>query len=108
MPRKVPLTDLPDEPIFTARSVQQQTNLSAATLRAWEQRYGLITPVRTVGDARLYSARDVALLRWVQDQMRGGLTISRAAELLKQHRRSGETVWVTPMSPEELPDEWRI
>jgi DNA-binding transcriptional MerR regulator len=39
------------------------TGLPADVIRAWERRYGLPRPARTVGGHRLYSPREVALLR---------------------------------------------
>lgn len=39
------------------------TGLPVDVIRAWERRYGLPRPARTTGGHRLYSPRDVALLR---------------------------------------------
>ncbi|MFQ3536427.1 MAG: MerR family transcriptional regulator [Aggregatilineales bacterium] len=90
------LEDYSDEPIYNMKAVEQQTGISAATLRAWERRYLLIEPKRTASGYRLYSDRDIALLRWVRQQMNDGLTISRVVAILEAARQSGEAIYVEP------------
>jgi MerR family transcriptional regulator, light-induced transcriptional regulator len=60
--------------------VARRTGVAVSTLRAWERRYGLLDPVRTDGGHRLYSERDVARVRAVQDLIDQGWTASSAAE----------------------------
>jgi DNA-binding transcriptional MerR regulator len=79
-----------DEPIYNVRAVAQQTGLSAATLRAWERRYGFPAPQRTASGYRLYSSRDIRLLRWLKGQLERGLSISQAVALLSSLRASGQ------------------
>jgi MerR family transcriptional regulator/heat shock protein HspR len=58
--------DVPDDaPVFVISVAAQLAGLHAQTLRQYD-RLGLVTPGRTVGGGRRYSARDVALLREVQ------------------------------------------
>lgn len=58
--------DLPDDaPVFVISVAAQLAGMHAQTLRQYD-RLGLVTPGRTVGGGRRYSARDVALLREVQ------------------------------------------
>jgi methanogenic corrinoid protein MtbC1 len=54
----------------------------ADTFRAWERRYGLPCPSRTSGNQRLYSERDIAIIGWLRDQTRSGMTIRQAVVLL--------------------------
>src|SRR5512140_3416319 len=88
------LSEYADEPIYNMKAVEQQTSISAATLRAWERRYALVEPKRTASGYRLYSDRDVALLRWVRQQMDEGLTISRVVAMLTSLHETEEPVWV--------------
>lgn len=88
------LAEFVDEPVYNMKAVEQQTGISAATLRAWERRYGLIEPRRTPSGYRLYSDRDVALLRWVRDRMAEGLTVSRVVAMLEAIRASDEPLWI--------------
>jgi MerR family transcriptional regulator/heat shock protein HspR len=65
MPRVDP-DDLPDDaPVFVISVAAELAGMHAQTLRQYD-RLGLVTPGRTGGGGRRYSARDVALLREVQ------------------------------------------
>jgi DNA-binding transcriptional MerR regulator/methylmalonyl-CoA mutase cobalamin-binding subunit len=88
------LSEYSDEPIYNMKAVEQHTGISAATLRAWERRYVLVEPKRTASGYRLYSDRDVALLRWVRIQMNEGLTISRVVAMLEGMRSHNEAIWL--------------
>jgi DNA-binding transcriptional MerR regulator len=79
------LLSISDEPIYNAKAVTRQTGVTPATLRAWERRYGVLLPDRTAGGHRLYSARDIAAIKWLRQQIEQGMTISRAVALL-QHQ----------------------
>jgi MerR family transcriptional regulator/heat shock protein HspR len=58
--------DVPeDAPVFVISVAAQLAGMHAQTLRQYD-RLGLVTPGRTGGGGRRYSARDVALLREVQ------------------------------------------
>ena len=58
--------DLPDDaPVFIISVAAELAGMHAQTLRQYD-RLGLVTPGRTGGGGRRYSARDVALLREVQ------------------------------------------
>ena len=52
-------------PVFVISVAAQLAGLHAQTLRQYD-RLGLVTPGRTAGGGRRYSAREVALLREVQ------------------------------------------
>ena len=64
--RRRPSRDLPDDaPVFIISVAAELAGMHAQTLRQYD-RLGLVTPGRTGGGGRRYSARDVALLREVQ------------------------------------------
>jgi DNA-binding transcriptional MerR regulator len=83
------LADLSDTPKYRIASVCAQTGVQSVTLRAWERRYNLLKPRRTGSNYRLYSERDVALLRWVKQQVDGGAPVSQAATEVQAMRRTG-------------------
>jgi MerR family transcriptional regulator/heat shock protein HspR len=56
------------------------------TLRVYERR-GLITPRRTARNTRVYSERDVALLRRIQELSEEGLNLSGIERVLKLEQR---------------------
>lgn len=51
------------------------------TLRAWERRYGLLHPHRSVGGFRLYSSADEAIVRAMLSEIDRGYPPSQAAKL---------------------------
>lgn len=67
---------------FRIHWVAQQTGVSEATLRAWERRYGVLTPDRTQSGYRVYSAEDVQKVLRMRELCRGGMAPSDAAALL--------------------------
>lgn len=84
------LSGYDDTPIYTIKTVVQQTGITSATLRAWERRYGVLSPGRSDGGYRLFSERDIAILRWLKSQVDAGVSISSAVALLEL-RQAGES-----------------
>ncbi len=76
------LTQFSDIPIYNTKAVAQETGVPADTFRAWERRYGVPRPHRTEGGHRLYSERDIAVIRWLRDRTAEGMTISQAVALM--------------------------
>lgn len=80
-----------DMPLFNTKAVVLQTGVPAPTLRAWERRYGILSPRRGENDYRLYSERDMAIVSWLRDRVEAGLTISQAIALLRSMEPSRRT-----------------
>jgi MerR family transcriptional regulator, light-induced transcriptional regulator len=74
---------LSSEPIYNTRAVVRRTGVPADTFRAWERRYGVPSPLRTSGNQRLYSERDIRKIIWLREQTAVGLTISQAIRLMQ-------------------------
>lgn len=70
------------QPLFPIRVVARLTGINPVTIRAWERRYGLVSPQRTPGGHRLYSRADVDRLRSAVRLTARGLPISQASRLL--------------------------
>lgn len=87
--------DYQDRPVYNIRAVEQATGLTAPTLRAWERRYGVCEPQRTDSGYRLYSERDVAMLRWLKRRVDEGMAISQAVALLQLRQKSSGEAEVT-------------
>jgi MerR family transcriptional regulator, light-induced transcriptional regulator len=68
-------------PTYNLKAVVQETRLKPDTLRAWERRYGVPRPQRTLGGHRLYSQQDIDMLKWLVARQEEGLSISRAVDL---------------------------
>jgi hypothetical protein len=56
----------PDLPIYPIRTVARLTGVDARRIRAWESQYGLLRPARTRGGHRLFSQRDLELIRRIK------------------------------------------
>ncbi|MCX6014700.1 MAG: B12-binding domain-containing protein [Chloroflexales bacterium] len=69
-------------PVFNTKAVALETTVPPDTFRAWERRYGVPRPQRTQGGHRLYSERDIAIIRWLRDRTAEGMNISHAVMLL--------------------------
>jgi methanogenic corrinoid protein MtbC1 len=77
------IVDLSDDPKFTIKSVASQTGIRPVTLRAWERRHEVLTPHRADNRYRLYSERDIAILRWLKNRIEEGISISSAVSELR-------------------------
>jgi MerR family transcriptional regulator, light-induced transcriptional regulator len=84
--------------------VAKRTGLTLHVLRAWERRYGVVTPTRTAGGQRLYTDADMARLRLLRLVTEGGRNISQVAGLpdSELERLAAEHVGGTPASAQQL------
>jgi DNA-binding transcriptional MerR regulator len=83
------VSTLREERFYNLKAVIRQTALKPDTLRAWERRYGLPTPERSEGGHRLYSRRDIDIIKWLVARQHEGLTIKRAVQLWRQIEAEG-------------------
>lgn len=63
------------------RVVSQRTGLTPDLLRAWEKRYGAVTPVRSAGGQRHYTDADVERLQLLVRATKGGRQIGQVGAL---------------------------
>jgi MerR family transcriptional regulator, light-induced transcriptional regulator len=61
--------------------VAKITSLSKDVIRVWERRFGLLKPTRGANRYRNYSDEDVALLRFLKEQLDAGGSIGELAKL---------------------------
>jgi DNA-binding transcriptional MerR regulator len=67
--------------MYSIKAVSQATGLSIETLRAWERRYQIVTPVRDGNGRRAYQPDDVIRLRKLREATEMGHPIGRLARL---------------------------
>jgi DNA-binding transcriptional MerR regulator len=84
------LTGDTDPGVYSIGAVARMLDIPASTLRAWEDRYSLITPIRSEGSQRLYSRAQVEWLRFVKSQIDSGASAADAHRLLGQELRAGQ------------------
>ena len=66
-------------PRFPIRIAARRAGVSLAALRAWERRYGAITPARTDGEQRLYSEHEIERIALLRELTDAGHSISAIA-----------------------------
>ena len=84
------MPDEEDRGVYSIGAVARMLDVPASTLRAWEERYGVITPERSEGSQRLYSRSQVEQLRFVQQQMESGMSAADAHRLLARDLEGGQ------------------
>jgi DNA-binding transcriptional MerR regulator/methylmalonyl-CoA mutase cobalamin-binding subunit len=65
--------------MYTIKEAAARTGLSVPVLRAWERRYGVVTPSRTPGGYRVYDEPAIARLRSMRRLIDDGWSPSAAA-----------------------------
>jgi DNA-binding transcriptional MerR regulator/methylmalonyl-CoA mutase cobalamin-binding subunit len=69
--------------LFPIRTVSELTGVNSITLRAWENRYGLIEPIRKASGHRLYTQEHIDLINRVVGLLDRGMRIGQVkAEVL--------------------------
>ena len=81
---------LDEQPVYSIGAVERMVGIRAATIRNWEDRYGLITPERSPGGHRLYSRAQVEQLRFLKRELARGLQPADAHRVLAEGMASGE------------------
>jgi len=66
--------------LYPIRAVSRLTGIGIDTLRAWERRYGAVTPTRD-DRGRMYTEADVERLRLLNGAVERGHSIGRLAGL---------------------------
>ena len=70
-----------ERPRHSIRVAARRTGLTAATLRAWERRYGAVHPARSGTERRLYSDADIERLRLLRELTAEGHGLAQLARL---------------------------
>ena len=75
--------------MYSIGAVAQMLGIPPATLRTWEERYGLLVPERSPGGHRVYSRDQVEQLRFVKAQLDSGMSPADAHRLLAERVAAG-------------------
>src|ERR1700736_1226974 len=78
-----------EQPVYSIGAVAQMLDVPAPTLRAWEDRYGVVVPYRSGGSQRLFSRNQLELLRFIKRQIESGMSAADAHRVLSQELASG-------------------
>lgn len=69
---------------YRIQAVAEMTGIPSATLRAWERRYGVPSPMRTDSSYRLYSDTDIDVIRRLRELTESGMAPAEAARVVKK------------------------
>jgi MerR family transcriptional regulator, light-induced transcriptional regulator len=69
---------------YRIQAVAEMTGIPSATLRAWERRYGVPSPMRTDSSYRLYSDADIDVIRRLRELTESGMAPAEAARVVKK------------------------
>lgn len=65
------------------KAAAERAGVTPELLRAWERRYGVPSPARSMSGYRLYSEEDIRAVCWIQEKIRCGIGVRQAVELYK-------------------------
>lgn len=85
--------------MYTIKRAAELTGISLSTLRAWERRYGVVSPARSDGRYRLYSAEDLRALGIMAALVQEGWSAREAAAETKARLSSGGSVPGRALAP---------
>ncbi|TDQ41557.1 MerR family transcriptional regulator [Aureibacillus halotolerans] len=77
---------------YNIKAVSKQLGVQPGTIRAWERRYDMISPIRNEAGHRLYSQQQVEQLRWLVHKINQGFTISQAIQVWQQSDRHANQI----------------
>ena len=80
---------MPDQVVFSIGAVARALGVPAPTLRTWEERYGVVVPLRSPAGHRLYSRQQLEQLRFLRDGISSGLSSADAHRLLRERLDGG-------------------
>jgi DNA-binding transcriptional MerR regulator len=83
------LSDTEEQAIYSIGAVASIVDVPTSTLRAWEERYAVVSPERSHGSQRLYSRAQVEQLKFIKARMESGASAADAHRLLAQELAAG-------------------
>ena len=82
--------------MYTIRQASARTGLGAPLIRAWERRYGVVSPTRTPGGYRLYDDDAIKILLAMRGLLDRGWTASEAARAISAGEVAVDDVAIDP------------
>lgn len=81
-----------DEKYYKIQSVADKTGVNVVTLRAWERRYALLSPMRTEKGHRLYTFADIERILQILELTAQGIPISQVKNLLHANVKTSKQI----------------
>jgi DNA-binding transcriptional MerR regulator len=96
-PGQTPAPDEHQPPVgVRIGELSRRVGVSAELLRAWERRYQVLRPARSLKGYRLYSIQDEQRIRVMQDQLARGLSAAEAARVARRPGSGDDAYLVAP------------
>jgi DNA-binding transcriptional MerR regulator len=87
-------------PTYRIGQLAERTGVSPERLRAWETRYGLLSPVRSTGNFRLYSRDDERRVKLMRRHLANGLAAAEAAGMARSGVLASAALRAVPAVPD--------
>lgn len=89
---------------YNIKAISNLVGILPGTLRAWERRYNIISPVRNEAGHRLYTEEHVYILKWLVQKVNEGFTIGQAINLYetKEHKTSSDKSFTENLQSDHL------
>lgn len=94
----------PNRPLYSIGAVAAMLGTTPATLRSWEERYGIVVPVRTEQGRRIYSRDHLEQLRFVKTKVDRGFSAADAHRLLRERLEDPERPLVIERQVADAPE----
>lgn len=91
------------QPVYSIGAVARMLDIPSSTLRAWEDRYGVVVPDRSDGSQRIYTRTQVEYLRYIKGQIANGLSAADAHRVLQGEIEAGRLPSDQGIAREEKP-----
>jgi DNA-binding transcriptional MerR regulator len=91
------------QPVYSIGAVARMLDIPSSTLRAWEDRYGVVVPQRSDGSQRIYTRAQVEYLRYIKGQIANGLSAADAHRVLQGEIEAGRLPSEQGVPAEEKP-----
>jgi DNA-binding transcriptional MerR regulator len=88
-------------PLMRIGELGRRVGVKPDRLRAWEQRYDLLHPVRTAGGFRLYTPDDERRVRAMLEHLAAGVSASEAARVVRWHVQPDAEAFATTQAAEQ-------
>lgn len=89
-----------EKALLSIGEVSEVTGVNTVTLRAWQRRYGLLKPQRTPKGHRMYTSKDVALIKNILKWLDRGVPVGQVKALLNDETFTPKTSSDTDMARE--------
>ncbi|NRB72099.1 MAG: MerR family transcriptional regulator, partial [Xanthomonadales bacterium] len=104
MRKTVPIIDDQTPGLYPIRTVSELTGVNAITLRSWENRYGLIEPVRKASGHRLYTQEHIDLVNRIVNLLDRNMRIGQVKSYLENESGNRD---LADTSPRDESDVWQ-